>query len=112
MKNLLISSFAVLIVCLIPINAFAGKDPGVCVEGDCINGYGTLEWSDNDGTYIGEFKNGKEHGHGTYTMPNGYSFEGEFKNGKREGYGEGVYKDGRVMKGFWKNDGYIGEENK
>ena len=109
MKNLFIFSFVAVIVCLVPLTVSAGQD-GVCIEGDCINGIGTLEWSDNDGTYVGEFKNGKEHGHGTYTMPNGYRFEGEFKKGKREGYGEGVYKDGRVMKGYWENDGYAGEQ--
>ncbi len=107
MKNIYICFIALLFAYLIPVNVFAGVASGTCVEGDCENGYGTRVWDDNDGTYVGEFKNGKEHGHGSYTMPNGYRFEGEFKNGKREGYGESVYKDGREIKGYWKNDAYI-----
>ena len=32
--------------------------------------------------YIGEFKNGKRHGQGTYTSPDGKIEKGIFKNGK------------------------------
>ena len=50
-----------------------------CIEGDCNNGYGTYMWSDGS-KYVGEHKDGKQHGHGTLT-----------------------YADGRVEKGIWKN---------
>lgn len=83
MGKLLVTIISVLTFCLISSHGFAVESAGECVKGDCENGFGTLVWSDNDGTYIGEFKDGWEHGHGTYTMPNGFSFEGEFINGKR-----------------------------
>ena len=41
-----------------------------CIEGDCINGYGTYTWSDGD-KYAGESKYGKRHGLGTHTAPEG-----------------------------------------
>jgi hypothetical protein len=34
--------------------------------GDCINGKGTLKYRDG-GKYVGEWKNSKEEGRGTYT---------------------------------------------
>ena len=36
-----------------------------CVSGDCENGFGTF--TDTNGTYVGEFKDGKFHGEGTFT---------------------------------------------
>ena len=37
---------------------------------------------DSDGKYIGEIKNGKPNGQGTYTSPDGKKYVGEFKDGK------------------------------
>ena len=37
--------------------------------------------------YVGEFKAGKKHGHGTLTFPNGFKYVGEWKNGKMHGQG-------------------------
>ena len=37
-----------------------------------------------DGTkYVGEFKNGKRHGHGTLTYSDGAKYVGEYKDGKQ-----------------------------
>lgn len=85
-----------------------------CIAGDCVNGTGTLTYpygTPEEGYYVytGQFKNGREHGQGRYTLPNGYTFEGEFKNGKRDGLGVGTYANGKVMQGTWKNDQYVGE---
>ena len=35
-----------------------------CIEGDCINGYGTFTWASGN-KYVGEHKDGKGHGQGT-----------------------------------------------
>jgi len=37
----------------------------------------------NGNKYVGEYKDGKEHGHGTYTYANGEKYVGEFKDGKK-----------------------------
>jgi hypothetical protein len=36
----------------------------------------------NNGEYVGEFKDGKRNGRGTYTYPNGKKLIGEFKDGE------------------------------
>ena len=51
--------------CLLPYQTFG--DEGECIEGDCVNGFGTLAHSHK--TYIGQFKNGLEEGHGKFTTP-------------------------------------------
>ena len=37
--------------------------------------------------YVGQYKNGKEHGKGTYFSSEGKRYQGEFKNGKYDGQG-------------------------
>ena len=41
---------------------------------------GTYTWSDGD-KYVGEWKEGKQHGQGTYTFADGTVKKGEWKNG-------------------------------
>ena len=53
---------------------------GTCIEGNCINGQGTMTW------------------------PNGAKFVGEFKDGNYNGQGTLTYPDGRVERGIWKNN--------
>ena len=58
--------------------------------------------------YLGEYKDGKRNGQGTYTFPDG-KYVGEWKNGMRNGQGtftipdwskeEGEYKDNRLWNG-------------
>ncbi len=57
-----------------------------CIEGDCINGEGTLTWADGD-QYVGDFVNGKRTGQGTYTDVNGNQYIGEWKDGMKHGQG-------------------------
>ena len=38
--------------------------------------------------YVGEFKNGKQHGQGIFTTPSGNKYVGEFKDGKQHGKGK------------------------
>ena len=59
---------------------------------------------DNGDKYIGEFKDGKPNGQGTFTDASGKKYEGEFKDGVPNGHGivtdtsgnkyEGEFKDG------------------
>lgn len=75
---------------------------GKCVEGDCVNGKGTFEFTNGD-KYVGEFKDGKIDGQGTLYIKIGYEYVGEWKDGKWDGQGtltkyyeyvyEGEFKD-------------------
>ena len=102
-----------------------GKLDGKCVEGDCVNGKGTFEFTNGDkyvgefkdglmygqGTmtysygnvYVGEFKDGWENGQGTYTFDNGTKYVGEFKDGLMYGQGTMTYDDGSKYVGEWKD---------
>jgi hypothetical protein len=49
---------------------------GKCIQGDCVNGVGTFVYQ--DGTrYVGEWRDGKQHGQGTETYPDGSKYAGE-----------------------------------
>lgn len=78
-----------------------------CISGDCQNGFGTLV-RDNGNKYTGEFKNGRFHGHGTYTFNEpkwkGDQYVGEFKNGQYEGLGTYTWANGDKLTGDFKND--------
>jgi hypothetical protein len=54
--------------------------------------------------YVGEWKDGKKHGQGTYTFPDGEKYVGEFKDGKY--YGQGTYIHG---KGEFEGVKYVGK---
>ena len=50
------------------------------------------------------------HGQGTYTWQNPWEqYVGEWKNGKQDGQGTYTYSDGSVQKGLWKNGKFIGK---
>ena len=53
MKNFFLFSVLLLFYCNV---GFAE-----CIKGDCNNGYGIYTWADGD-KYVGEHKDGKEHG--------------------------------------------------
>ena len=78
MKKLL-----VILLCLPMI--FSCRDKTGCILGDCENGYGTFIWPSGN-KYVGEWKDGKKHGQGTYT-----------------------YADGTIEKGLWENDEFKGK---
>jgi len=77
-----------------------------CIEGDCVDGQGTYTFS-NGNKYIGEFKNGKQHGKGIFTWSNGQEYVGDWKNGERTGKGVEIYKSegieyaGDFLDGEW-----------
>ena len=78
-----------------------GKLDGKCVEGDCVNGKGTFEFTNGD-KYVGEFKDGKIDGQGTLSIKIGYKYVGQFKDNKFDG--QGTYSYGTY--GGWV---YVGE---
>jgi len=49
------------------------------------NGYG--EWTDSEGTYKGEWRDGKHHGKGAMLYAEGVRYDGEFFRGKVHGIG-------------------------
>jgi len=78
-----------------------------CVQGDCRNGEGVYQWA-NGTQYIGEFKDGRQHGTGLLVMPSGSSYDGEWRAGKKHGQGVASYKDGREQSGEWRDDRFVG----
>ena len=53
--------------------------------------------------YVGEYKDGKKHGQGTYTWFDGGIYVGKWKDGKEHGQGTYTFHDGRKYVGEWKN---------
>ena len=64
--------------------------------------YGVL--SAEGRTYEGEWRNGKGHGKGSYTFPNGEKYIGEYKEGEVHGKGTLTFPDGEKYEGEWKNN--------
>ena len=121
--------FLILLVIFIAPNLTHG-DEGKCIEGDCVNGLGTMTYSDGS-IYVGEQKNGLFNGQGALSITDNWEYEGEWKDGERHGrgsmtelgggkyvgdwqegkrHGRGYEKrsDGIAMEGFWVNGIFIG----
>jgi hypothetical protein len=79
-----------------------------CIEGNCTNGQGTYNYRLNGDQYIGEFKDDKRHGQGTYTWAEGSQYIGEWKDNKKHGQGTYTWIFGGKQTGIWENDEYIG----
>ena len=54
----------------------APMGPALGQSGDVL-----VKQYDDGGVYEGAFKDGKQHGAGTYTLPNGYEYSGEWVDG-------------------------------
>ena len=54
--------------------------------------------------YVGQFKDSKPHGYGTFFWKNGNKYFGEWKDGKSHGNGTKIWNDGREYAGTFKND--------
>ena len=65
------------------------------------------EWAGD--TYIGEWKDNKNHGQGTYTWANGDKYVGEYKDNKRHGQGTYTWADGEKYIGEYKDDNKHGQ---
>lgn len=101
-------------------------------EADTIE-HGTIPW--DGGTYTGPIKNGRPHGRGLWTHPDGIEYQGDFVDGIIEGRGVMVFPGGEEYRGefedgvahgsgtmthphhgsksgIWEEGSYIGEEEK
>ena len=81
-------------------------DGGLRYEGTTRNGrmHGEGKLSFPDGRiYEGELVNGQIEGQGTYTYPDARTYVGEFRDGKMHGKGVYTYANGRVREGVWKD---------
>ena len=58
---------------------------------------------EDGGYYEGTFKNGRQHGQGTYSLPSGYTYTGNWENGEISGQGEATFPDGSVYTGAFSN---------
>ena len=54
--------------------------------------------------YVGEFKDGKYNGQGTFYFEDGSRYVGEWKDGKKSGRGTLNYENGSKYSGEWQND--------
>ncbi len=54
---------------------------------------------DDGGVYEGAFLNGKQHGQGTYRLPNGYEYSGEWVEGEIRGTGTARFPNGSIYEG-------------
>ena len=100
-------------VLLNPFSVASPKDPAkIDYEGEFKDGkphgQGTATYPDG-GKYVGEYKDGKYHGQGTETWPDGSEYVGEFKDGKRHGQGTETWLDGQKYVGEWKDGKYHGQ---
>ena len=77
------------------------------VENGEPNGLGVIIKT-NKGKYVGEWKDGKKQGQGTFTYGKGKwegeKYEGEFKDGYRHGQGTYTWSDGDKYVGEFKDD--------
>ena len=64
---------------------------------------GTLTYL-NGTMYLGEYKDGREHGQGTVTWSNGDKYVGEWRNGKNHGKGTYTWLDGKKVIGDWRDN--------
>lgn len=69
---------------------------------------GTLRFADGS-KYVGEFKNGKRNGRGTYSSLSGERYEGDWKDDRRNGFGYEWAANGSITKvGRWADGMYVG----
>ena len=88
-----------------------------CTSGDCVNGYGTQEWASGS-KYVGEFKNNKRNGQGTFTSAKGEVTNGIWENGELAEENSEIVKpketqleilEGCILEVIWENH-ELGEE--
>ena len=83
----------------------------------CPGSYRIATWTNcfaeltnaDGGTYVGEFKDGKFDGQGTYTFPDGQKYVGEWRDDRRSGHGTKYRADGTILQsGTGENGVFVG----
>ena len=78
------------------------------VWNNCFGSWTFENGSKYDGSkYVGEWRNNKKHGQGTFTTADGDKYVGEFIDGRLHGKGTATFADGRVEEGIWENDNFL-----
>lgn len=54
---------------------------------------------DDGGVYEGTFRNGRQHGQGSYELPGGYRYEGDWVEGEIQGQGRASFPNGSAYEG-------------
>jgi hypothetical protein len=75
---------------------------------DKINGQGTFAHASGD-KYEGQFKDDKYDGQGTFIFANGKKYVGQLKDGKKHGQGTLIWTNGDKYEGQFKDDKYDGQ---
>ena len=78
-----------------------------CIEGNCFDGFGKEQYSKS--YYVGEFKDNKKHGQGSYVWDHGDKYTGEWKNGQRTGQGTYIWSNGDKYSGDYINGDMHGQ---
>ena len=78
------------------------------------NCFGTASMGGDGSKYVGEWRDDKPHGQGTYTWGKesefaGDNYSGEYKDGKRNGQGTYTYANGEKYVGEWKEELFHGQ---
>lgn len=72
------------------------------------DGQGSYTWPSGE-KYVGEFKDGEINGHGARTFPSGERYVGEFVDGKIRGHGIFTYPSGEKFVGEFKDNKLNGQ---
>ena len=96
------------LILLISLCLFSSASLSACIQGNCVNGYGTYTWPDGR-KYVGQYKDGKRHGQGTQTRPDGRIYVGQWKDHNRHGQGTQTRPGGEKYVGQYKDDEQHGQ---
>lgn len=94
MKKYMSYATAVILVFFTTIQASAQQ----CLSGDCNNGHGRFLFR-SGAVYEGDFLNGKCHGKGIMSFPNGNKYWGDWTDNQRQGQGKMAYREGNTYVG-------------
>ena len=76
-----------------------------------FHGQGTYSFPSGE-KYIGDFRDHQRNGQGTHILPNGEKYVGEFRDGKRNGQGSRFSASGRLLQqGTWVDNAFVPANN-
>ncbi len=86
------------VLCIVA-NVFFAK--AQCLEGNCVDGYGTYYFQKYKMRYQGDFAHYRPHGYGDAKFDDGKQYVGEWQDGIYHGKGTLTMPDGYQMSGNW-----------